>query len=402
MRFINFARELTRAGVTVFFAVNCWPGDDIAEIRDFLCSLKAQNIIEDFLVLQYSYPRWKGTFGAMAFHPALTARALKGVRRPTVDSLRTFAETKHIDVCITSDRKLLFAGAALLDRMPVVFDWADSYLLYYLRALGNRIRCCEFKGMFGFLRDFQSNVLAEGYYGRKAVFNVAVSPVDQKWLGRVNFSPAKNRLVLNGVKPPAGISRPKIPKRLIFSGAMDFAPNYEAALWFLDEVFPMVLRKHRDAQLVLAGMNPIPELLARQSAHVRVTGFVPDLGAEIACSSLYVSPLISGSGFKNKIVEAIVNGTYVVGTPMSFEFLDAKVQQLLSVPGNAEEMAAAINDFLDDPRRFDSRLSEAQRWVAESFSWADRASDLLNVVRDAHSGYFERRRTTQAQTPIPH
>lgn len=388
MRFINFARELTRSGVAVFFAVNCWHGHDIRKIQDFLSSLRAQKVIENFLILQYSYPHWKGTLGSLAFHPALTDRVLKGVRGPALDSLRTFVKTNDINICIASDRMLLFAGAALLDRMPVVFDWTDSFFLYYLRALGNRVRRREFTGLLAFFRDFQNNVIAEAYYGRRGVFNVVVSPTDQKWLGRVNFLPAKNRLVLNGVKTPVRAACPKISKRLIFSGAMDFAPNYEAALWFVDETFPKVLRKHPDAHLVLAGMNPVPQLAQRQSERVRLTGFVPDLGAEIACSSLYVAPLISGSGFKNKVLEALVNGTYVVGTPMSVEFLDPKIQQLLTVARNAQEMATAINDFLDDPSRFDSRLTEVQQLITESFSWADRAQDLLKVVSDAHSLYF--------------
>ena len=129
MRFINFARELTHSGVSVFFAVNCWPGHDIRKVRDFLSSLVRQNVIDDFTVLQYSYPHWKGSLGALAAYPAFTDRVLRGVRAPTLDSLRTFVEANRINVCITSDRMLLFAGAALLDRMPVVFDWTDSFLL---------------------------------------------------------------------------------------------------------------------------------------------------------------------------------------------------------------------------------------------------------------------------------
>src|SRR6185437_334898 len=69
----------------------------------------------------------------------------------------------------------------------------------------------------------------------------------------------------------------------------------EKYLTMINKVFPFVLKRHPDATLVVAGMNPPQELRNRASEHVRVTGFVEDMGAEIACSSLYVSPMVSGS-----------------------------------------------------------------------------------------------------------
>lgn len=169
---------------------------------------------------------------------------------------------------------------------------------------------------------------------------------------------------------------------------MDFAPNYEGALWFLNEVFPLVLNRHPDAKLVLAGMNPIPELVARANEHVEVTGFVENMGAEIARSSLYVSPMISGSGFKNKVVEAVVNGTYVVGTRLSVEFLAPELRQLLAVVRGPEHMAAAINTFLDDPSQFDEKLMRIQMAVRDHFSWHKRSTDLLQLLGHAYRSHF--------------
>ena len=391
MRFINFARELTRSGVLVYFVVNCWPGEDIQEMRTYLSSLRQEGIIADFHILEYSYPHWRGTMGALAFHPGLANIILKPLRDPAIESVRKFAEANGINLFINSDRMLLFLGPALLDRFPVVCDWTDSLLLYYSRALGTRIRNGKFSGLIGFLRDFQTNLIAEVYYGRRSTFNLLVSPVDKTWMDRTTFCASKNRLVLNGAKIPAHSAEVKIPKRLIFSGVMDFAPNCEGALWFLDKVFPFVLKRHPDATLVVAGMNPPQELRNRASEHVRVTGFVEDMGAEIACSSLYVSPMVSGSGFKNKIIEAILNGTYVVGTRLSVEFLSPELQALLSVVRRPEEMADAISAFLDDPRQFDERLKQIQTAMIAQCSWSNRSLDLLRLLTDAYTYHSGRR-----------
>lgn len=388
MRFLNFARELNESGIRVYFAVNCWPGEDVQEMQQYLKRLEEQKVIAGSLILKYRYSHRQGTMGALVFHPGLTNVILKAARAPAVDTIRDFVEANEIDVFINSDRMLLFLGPALADRLPVVSDWTDSLFLYYLRALATRIRNRQFEGLVGFVRDFQTNVIAEAYYGRRSTFNLLVSPVDKKWMDHTNFRASKNRLVLNGAKMPTSSEATKAPKRLIFSGVMDFAPNYEGALWFLNKVFPLVLKRHPDATLVLAGMNPIRELTERANEHVQVTGFVEDMGAEIARSSLYVSPMISGSGFKNKIVEAVINGTYIVGTPLSFEFLPPELRTLLSVADGAEEMAGAINTFLDDPSRFDERLKRIQSATMAQFSWGNRSLDLLHLLDDAYTSHF--------------
>lgn len=387
MRFINFARELMRSGVSVYFAVNCWPGQDIQKMQEYLLRLKEQKVIAGSLVLQYRYSRRHGTLGALAFYPGLTNVILKSVRAPAIAAIREFVDANKINLFINSDRMLLFLGPALLDHVPVISDWTDSLVLHYSRALGSRVRNQQFKGLLGFFRDFQTNVIAEAYYGRRSTFNIVVSPVDRKWMDRTNLCPSKNRLILNGTKIPALAAPVKISKRLIFSGVMDFAPNYEGALWFIDKVFPLVLKRHPDAKLVVAGMNPVPELTACASEHVHVTGFVKDMGAEIACSSLYISPMISGSGFKNKIIEALANGTYVVATPMSVEFLTPNLRDLLSIARNGAEMARAINMFLDDPSQFDERLEQIQAAVISQFSWRTRSLDLLQVLGEAYTSH---------------
>jgi glycosyltransferase involved in cell wall biosynthesis len=117
------------------------------------------------------------------------------------------------------------------------------------------------------------------------------------------------------------------------------------------------------------------------------------MGTEISCSSLYVSPMISGSGFKNKVVEALINGTYIVGTRLSFEFLPPELRGLLSAVDGAEEMAGAINTFLDDPTPFEERLQRIQSVVMSQFSWRNRSGDLLHLLDDAYTAHFGRRQS---------
>ena len=153
-------------------------------------------------------------------------------------------------------------------------------------------------------------------------------------------------------------------------------------MWFIQHVMPSVEQARGDVRFVVAGQNPRDELRAAARQNVIITGLVPDLRQEIASSELYVAPLISGSGFKNKIVEAIASGTFVAATRMAVESLGERLQQLLLVADSADDLARNILRYLEDPARFDERLREARELVKTEFAWERRVGQLLDVCRE--------------------
>jgi len=175
----------------------------------------------------------------------------------------------------------------------------------------------------------------------------------------------------------------KNPHQIIFSGVMDFAPNFEGSLWFLDHVFPIVLKKLPQATFVIAGARPVPALAARAGPNVKITGFVEDLNAAIAQSALYVAPLVTGCGFKNKVVEAISNGTYVIGTRFAAEFLDPEIASLVTVRDNPAEMAEAICDYFANPAPYVEKLNRLRQTLIEQFSWEAKAAELAQIADSA-------------------
>ncbi len=212
-----------------------------------------------------------------------------------------------------------------------------------------------------------------------------VAPTDKKVLDCLNGKSLVNRILQNGVEQSFDDTPAiaKDPNRLIFTGSMDFSPNYDGALWFIKNVMPLLARKHRGIRLVIAGQEPISDLLKCASENVEITGLVPDLRAEIQRSQLYVAPLISGAGFRNKLVEAIASGTYVIGTPMALECLDDELRSTLLIARTAEEFAGRIDKYLRDPRAFGGRLCEAMRMVREKYQWRKKVIELEDLCYQA-------------------
>jgi polysaccharide biosynthesis protein PslH len=172
------------------------------------------------------------------------------------------------------------------------------------------------------------------------------------------------------------VSSAKEANSLIFTGTMSYPPNHRAALWLIEKVFPLLVQRNPKVRLVIAGQQPSEALRAKAGPGIEVTGLVPNLGERIARSQVYVAPLTSGSGFRNKIVEALANGTFVIGTSMALDFLDDRLRAQLLTATTAEDFAEKILNFFEKPSIFDQRLETAMRIIKEEYSWDIRVKQL--------------------------
>jgi len=291
-----------------------------------------------------------------------------------------------VDAVLISDRRMLFLAPWLRRRTPVLLDWGDSFTLYEWRQVVSCWRRRELGRLPHSFKRLGQAFLQERYYGRRADVNVLVSPVDLAVLNRVTGRPRVGRLLLNGaeVKTEPPRSR-KVPGRLIFTGAMSFPPNFEAAIWFIDHVLPLITSRRPGTRLVIAGRDPVSELIQRAGDQVTVTGQVPDIRQEIAAASLYVAPLVSGGGFKNKVIEALGSGTFVAGTSMAVEFLPADIRKELLVGDTPAELADRVVSFLENPVAFEDRLPSLHRMLADQYTWERRTDELVGMIRAAMS-----------------
>ena len=98
--------------------------------------------------------------------------------------------------------------------------------------------------------------------------------VVERELGLPRVVVVPNGIDLTEFPPPAGAGAEHHP----VLGLMSYFPNQQAIRWFLQEVFPAVLRGRPGARLVVAGAAPPRWLSALAGPHVEVTGRVPTSG----------------------------------------------------------------------------------------------------------------------------
>lgn len=396
-RHVHFGPRLRAAGFRIHFVVPDWSYDE-----EGLQKYVDQGIIDSFTRFStFHAVGWKSALSRMLFHPALRNLCRRHEQRQFTARLLEELNRQNAGILLVNERTHLFALADIRKHARVVMDWCDSLGLAGWREIRHAVRQGDLRHLPRYLYDFAAHLLEESYYPKSADMNVLVSPADLRFLRTVS---GVNRVAML----PLGIDHfldpfaSKVPDRLIFSGVMDFAPNVNSALWFIDKVLPRIRERRPGAHVVIAGRNPVAELRRRAGEAVTITGLVPDIPAEVARAQLYVAPMVCGSGFKNKVVEALAAGTAVAGTPLAGEFLNGDLRQHLIIAQGAAPLAKAIAGALENPAALTRSVVRAQQILRRDYSWESCTRVLASCLSPVESRLATvTAHTDPARVPLP-
>lgn len=269
------------------------------------------------------------------------------------------------------------------NRTPYIVDIIDSLSLFMSSYLKVK------KGLREKLFDYVNLIWAKRYekfHFSTARNSIFVSPVDRDY---VKKSTPRSTLwvVPNGVdtdffKPKKG-SIP-ISNSLLFTGVMDYPPNVEAMTFFINKVLPLVRGKIPDVSLTVAGRNPTVELqsLVSQIPNVKLTGFVEDIRPFFDEATVCIAPIVSGSGLKNKVLEAWSMSKPVVATSFSCNGIDAVHGRNILIADTPRLFADSVITLLSDFVQRE-RLAEAGRKTVEtSYSWGSQVALVDKIIKE--------------------
>lgn len=162
-----------------------------------------------------------------------------------------------------------------------------------------------------------------------------------------------------------GAPSPGRADELLFVGS-NTAPNTVGINWFMDEVWPRIRAERPDVTLKIAGsvarsLGPVP-------AGVEVLGLVDSLEPLYREAGVVISPLLTGSGLKIKLVEGLAAGKAMVVTTTTLQGVETIAGPAVRLADEAEAYARHVLDLLasDEVR---GRLCErAVRCAADHFS----------------------------------
>jgi sugar transferase (PEP-CTERM/EpsH1 system associated) len=169
--------------------------------------------------------------------------------------------------------------------------------------------------------------------------------------------------------------------RVVFTGAMDYYANVDAAEYFVSDVWPAIRARLPDAQFVVVGSNPTAAVRGLASAPgVTVTGTVPDVRPYVVDATVCVAPLRIARGVQNKILEAMAMGRPVVATREAAAGLSAAAGSDLLVAQGPDALADAVVSVARDAGLGERIGRSGRAFVERHHDWAITLRRFVEIV----------------------
>ncbi len=141
--------------------------------------------------------------------------------------------------------------------------------------------------------------------------------------------------------------------KLMIVASMNWYPNVEGIIWFVENVFARIISINPCYKLYLVGKDPHDELIRLQMRYennIIVTGFVESTGDYFKMCDISIVPVFIGTGAKIKVLESIGRGIPTIVS--DFAAKDYNLNDEAVIAYQAEDY---INAILQIEKRVDFR-----------------------------------------------
>ncbi len=176
---------------------------------------------------------------------------------------------------------------------------------------------------------------------------------------------------------------------IIYFANFGWPPQDDAALYFHNDVLPLVRKEVPGAKLYLVGKTPPGAIRNLACENVVVTGFVEDIREYIQRAAVVVLPLRVGAGTKHRVFQSLAMQKPLVTTSVGAEGIALEHGKTALITDDTAQLARHTIELLKDGdlRR---RMGEAGRkLVVENYDWRSNYRILESVFQEA----VEKKRT---------
>jgi GT2 family glycosyltransferase len=167
---------------------------------------------------------------------------------------------------------------------------------------------------------------------------------------------------------------------LLFIGSYMHPPNLDGMLWFLREVWPLILERDKDITLTLIGADPPLALREHASDRVVVAGHVPDVETYFRQARVFICPLRYGGGVKGKLGQCLEYGLPFVTTPAGAEGMGFAHEVDALIALSSTDFANCVLHLYSDERLWSALRSAVDKQLLK-YSEKSARQSLQSLLR---------------------
>jgi glycosyltransferase involved in cell wall biosynthesis len=308
--------------------------------------------------------------------------ALRGVlgREPLQVAYYFFGEVKrYVDSQMASSDFVIAnlirtAKYVLQTHKPKFLDIVDSIAINYRNAI-DKVSSVFWKSIYKIEAPRISAFEEECIRRFNATFFVNKTE-SEYWKDK-----GKVRWIPNGVNPKLfkyNNTNDKYSNVIVFFGKMDYQPNIDAVVWYMNNVHSLV---NKDVLLYIVGIHPTAAVyrFMKENSNVVVTGFIDDPYEIIKSALAVIAPMQTGAGIQNKILESMALEKIVITTSLAAQpIVGAQNKVHLLIADEPAQFAEYINELHQNGEVYKEIAQNAGRLVAD-YSW-NRYEISLNAL----------------------
>jgi glycosyltransferase involved in cell wall biosynthesis len=170
---------------------------------------------------------------------------------------------------------------------------------------------------------------------------------------------------------------------MLFLGSFRHGPNAVALEWFARRVMPRILTGRPGARLVVIGADPPPRYaFADLGDAIDCLGFVEDIREALARYSVFICPILNGSGVRVKLLEAFAAGIPAVSTYIGAEGLARKNGEFCLLADEPEQFAEKVLWLFENREKAAELAARARQEVVSNW-------DIAELTRRLEQSYCD-------------
>ncbi|MEO9945783.1 glycosyltransferase [Paraglaciecola sp.] len=155
---------------------------------------------------------------------------------------------------------------------------------------------------------------------------------------------------------------------IAFLGGYGHQPNVEAVEYLVDKIMPLLQSSRPDIKLYVYGSKMPKSFSDYECENIEMVGFAENLDDVFHKHRVFVAPLLSGSGIKGKVLEAMAYQVPCVLTDVAAEGTGLSNGISCYIANTPEEWNKNIIDLYDNPKIWNDFSQGEKQIVKEQYS----------------------------------
>ncbi len=164
-------------------------------------------------------------------------------------------------------------------------------------------------------------------------------------------------------------------------GSLDWHPNQEALIWFLEQIWPKVVNEVPNAKFYLAGKNMPSWFYKYKSSTVKILGEVENASDFMSSHGIMVVPLLSGSGMRIKIIEGMACACPIVSTKIGAEGIICEDGKDIYLAETPNVFANKLVELLQNTDLATQMGSNARHNIENNYSNKAKSKELIEFYK---------------------